>query len=80
MSVRSSSPRSAATIGLGVFLVLAAGALVLVVVAGDRAPLWMIGAWFFLAAAIALVIGAVVPTRPRRDPRDGGDTDPARPR
>lgn len=64
------APRSAATIGLGAFLVLAAGALVLVIVAGDRAPLWMIGAWFFLAAAIALIVGAAVPTPPRRDPRD----------
>lgn len=56
--------RSPIMVGLGTFLLLAAGALVLVIVAGDRAPLWMIGAWFLLALALALVVGALVPVSP----------------
>lgn len=62
-SPRPSRRPSPVMVALGAFLVLAAAALVLVLAAGDRAPLWMIGAWFVLALAISLVIGATVPSR-----------------
>lgn len=72
--------RSPLTVGLGTFLILGAGALVLVVAAGDRAPLWMIGAWFLLALALAVLVGALVPASPaprgRRYDRGNG-IDPA---
>lgn len=72
--------RSPVMIGLGSFLVLASAALVLVLVAGDSAPLWMVGAWFVLALALSLVIGGTVPVAPGRRDRDydrGNGTDPA---
>lgn len=59
------SARSPFMIASGSFLLLSAGALALVLLAGDRAPLWMIGAWFVLALALSLVIGGVVPVSPR---------------
>lgn len=61
-------PRSSATIGLGTLLLLSAGALVLVLVEGDSAPVWMIVAWFLLAGALAVIVAALVPT---------GASDPA---
>ncbi|MDO5661379.1 MAG: hypothetical protein Q4G40_01675 [Brachybacterium sp.] len=70
-------PRSAASITLGTFLVLAALALGLVLAAGDRAPLWLIGSWFLIALALALTVGALVPadTAPSPGETEGEGTD-----
>lgn len=66
-------PRAAGTIAAGTFLVLSSGTLVLVLAAGDRVPLWMIGAWLVLAMAVSLVAGALVP--PGGDPPEAGRDD-----
>ncbi|MGP9694485.1 hypothetical protein ACT3TZ_07705 [Brachybacterium sp. AOP25-B2-12] len=59
--------RSASTIAWGTFLILASATLVIVLAAGSRAPLWMVGAWLLLALAISLVVGAMIPAG---DPRE----------
>lgn len=72
--------RSPFMIGAGCFLLLASGALGLVLVAGDRSPLWLIGAWFLLALAISLVVAGIVPLSPRPGPGAydrGNGVDPA---
>lgn len=72
--------RSPMMIGLGSFLILSSAALGLVLLVGDSAPLWMIGAWFVLALAVSLVIGGTVPVSPARRDGDydrGIGTDPA---
>lgn len=77
---RSPRARSAPTIALGTFLVLAAGAMLLVLAAGDRAPLWMIGAWLVIALAAALLVGALVPSSDAGETAGAAGTADAEPR
>lgn len=73
MSAAPGPRRSPGTIALGTFLLLAALALAGVLAAGDAAPLWLIGMWFLLAAAIALMVGAWVPREARKTGRGGAE-------